>query len=86
MNDYVIPPELLFNKDKPEKTFECAFKPTCQSDMLEFGPLFFKVSGRSDNAVRAEARGKLRVHLRETKHALASTSYWFMSCMNEVDE
>jgi hypothetical protein len=52
--------------------------------MEEHGPLSFTITGRSDNAVRAEARGELRKHLRETEHVLASTSYWFMSAMCEV--
>jgi hypothetical protein len=84
VHDYILPPELIRNKVNPMKTFECVFKPTCRSDMEEHGPLSFTITGRSDNAVRAEARGELRKHLRETEHVLASTSYWFMSAMCEV--
>ena len=85
MIDYILPPQLLASPG-PLKKFQCIFKPSLSADAAQHSPLFFMVEGRSDNAVRAEARIQLRQHLRDTKHPLASPSYWFMSCMNEVPD
>ena len=84
MIDYILPQ--LLTPSGPTKKFQCIFKPSLSADAAQHSPLFFMVEGRSDNAVRAEARMQLRQELRNTRHPLASTSYWFMSSVIEVDE